>query len=599
MKPPETPNPLRREWFVVAVLTLAAAMLRFSRLGRMGLTHFDEGIYALTGLWSVSPRGLAGLDPEVIPYAPPGFPILVGLAYGVLGVSDISALLVGLVCGVLTVPVASWVGRRTFGPGAGGAAAAFAALAVAHLAFSRKALTDAPFLLAWLAAMGLGSRFLERPGLVRAVALGLAVGLAQNVKYNGWVAGVVVIVAALTGIAVDPAQRRGSAVGRTFGWGLVAAMIAAGLYWPWFRFVETHGGYAALVRHHQGYMTGPSSWVVHWNQQLAQVVALSGGVVWCAVTWAVAWFSAAIAANGARLVADHSRWDWARFRIGLLFGAAVMAGLPNIGWWAGLAWFGWLLADPRPAARVLGAWWLVLSVLTPFYHPYARLWLPLHAAGWVLLAGAVVAVGRFSEQGESDSLTGRAVLKSPGVLARGLVLLACLIVARAHWRGEHPRPFPIATAFLPTDGLKTAVASLFGPSLLPADGSASLRVLARRPVAFYLALQGKVHVQLVADKAAIEAGPASRSDWALIDEAVVPGGVIPSALGNRTGLGYSSILSWRVRLDPVTLLDVHPEVAMSGDGQQRAGLVLLRPGAPVRRKSSDPRSDPRSGRPSP
>ena len=31
-----------------------------------------------------------------------------------------------------------------------------------------------------------------------------------------------------------------------------------------------------------------------------------------------------------------------------------------------------------------------LSVLTPFYHPYARLWLPLEAFGWLLLGGAFV-----------------------------------------------------------------------------------------------------------------------------------------------------------------------------------------------------------------
>ena len=38
-----------------------------------------------------------------------------------------------------------------------------------------------------------------------------------------------------------------------------------------------------------------------------------------------------------------------------------------------------------------GCWrWpgLVLSILTPFYHPYARLWLPLQLLGWVLMAGA-------------------------------------------------------------------------------------------------------------------------------------------------------------------------------------------------------------------
>ena len=57
----------------------------------------------------------------MIPYAPPGFPILVGIAYLLLGVGDHAAIGVSQVAGVLTIPVVGWLGRRTFGPGAGGA----------------------------------------------------------------------------------------------------------------------------------------------------------------------------------------------------------------------------------------------------------------------------------------------------------------------------------------------------------------------------------------------------------------------------------------------------------------------------------------------
>ena len=45
---------------------------------------------------------------------------------------------------------------------------------------------------------------------------------------------------------------------------------------------------------------------------------------------------------------------------------------------------------------MLGTAWLVLSVLTPLYHPYARLWLTLHAAGWLLIAGAIHELGPFA-----------------------------------------------------------------------------------------------------------------------------------------------------------------------------------------------------------
>lgn len=119
-KPPRLHKVPGRETLVVIVLTLVGAVLRLWSPGRLGLVHFDEGIYALAGLWSLSPRGLAELDPTVISYAPPGFPVLVGLSYLVFGVRDLAAILVSTIAGTLTIPVAAWLSRRTFGPGAGG-----------------------------------------------------------------------------------------------------------------------------------------------------------------------------------------------------------------------------------------------------------------------------------------------------------------------------------------------------------------------------------------------------------------------------------------------------------------------------------------------
>src|SRR5262249_35020862 len=160
------------------------------------------------------------------------------------------------------------VGRRTFGSGAGAATAALAGLSLAHVAFSRKALTDAPFLLAWLGALGLGAKFLERPTAGRAVALGLAVGGAPNFKYKGWVAGAVVVLAAVLGVVADRESRQRAHLLRTFGLGTVGALVAGSVYLPWYAFVESHGGYAALVRHHRSYLGGVDTWLPHWRQQL-------------------------------------------------------------------------------------------------------------------------------------------------------------------------------------------------------------------------------------------------------------------------------------------------------------------------------------------
>ena len=140
--------------------------MRLWGLKRLGLIHFDEGIYAIAGLWSVSPGGLAAIDPTLIAYAPPGFPILVGLSYLLFGVSDLAAILVSVLTGTLTIPATAWLARRTFGAGAGAFAAALVALSGFHVAYSRMALTDASFLLFWVLGLICGQRFLERPGLL-------------------------------------------------------------------------------------------------------------------------------------------------------------------------------------------------------------------------------------------------------------------------------------------------------------------------------------------------------------------------------------------------------------------------------------------------
>src|SRR5271167_3841901 len=119
--PPRLEKALAREIVVVVALTAVGAAVRLWSLGRIGLVHFDEGIYALAGLWVFSPRGLLDLDPNLIAYAPPGFSILVGLSYLFFGVGDVAAVLVSIVAGTMTIPAVGWVARRTFGCGAGAA----------------------------------------------------------------------------------------------------------------------------------------------------------------------------------------------------------------------------------------------------------------------------------------------------------------------------------------------------------------------------------------------------------------------------------------------------------------------------------------------
>ncbi len=376
-------NLLSREVLIVGLLTVAGAVLRLWGLPRLGLSQFDEGIYAIAGLWSVSPRGLASLDPTLIPYAPPGFPILVGIAYLGLGVSDLAAILVSILAGTLTIPAAAWLARRTSGAGAGAAAAALVAFSGFHVAFSRVALTDASVLLCWILGLVCGQRFLERPRLSSAIALGLSVGLAQWFKYNGWLLGVFAVLAACLGILVDPKERHRPRIRAVSGFGLLAVLLAVAVYWPWFAFVESHGGYAGLLKHHQSYMGGLSSWPPHLRLQLEQMAALSGGPAWNLTEYLAAVICCELVLHA------PGRPNRQRTLFVVAIFSLVFLVFPCFYWLLGAGW----VLDRRqwrnPGRRLLAEAWLGLSILTPIYHHYARLWLPLLFLGWIMTANLI------------------------------------------------------------------------------------------------------------------------------------------------------------------------------------------------------------------
>ena len=216
---------IRREALFVLALTLIGAGLRGWAFGLIGLTHFDEGVArCVPGLWAVSPHGLWALDPMVIPYAPPGFPILVGLSFGLFGVGDTAAIFPALVCGIVTIPVVGWLGRRRRPP-QGAAASALCRWRGACRLVAESA-TDAPFLLFWLLRWAWG----RVPGTA-SIRSGVADGSGRRgcecSKYNGWIAGVIVD-SDRDAWGRDPGARTAkvSALLRTFGYGLAGAVLA-------------------------------------------------------------------------------------------------------------------------------------------------------------------------------------------------------------------------------------------------------------------------------------------------------------------------------------------------------------------------------------
>lgn len=576
MESPKAQDGTRREWLAVAALTAIGFGLRSWPVGRLGLNHFDEGIYALAATWSLLPKGLAGIDPSLIPYAPPGFPILGGLAYLILGRSDGAMIAVSQVAGTLTIPVVAWLARRTFGPGAGFAAATFCAFSGPHIAFSRMALTDASFLLAWLLALGAGMRFLERPGFFRAIVMGLAVGLAQQFKYNGWLTGAIVIGSAALGILVRPEERRAASILRTFGWGVLGGVVAWLVVWPWYAFVENHGGYSALLRHQRSYLGGFRDWWPNFQIQADQAIALSSFrlIVPCLILVNLA----------TRIVGAHVEDEATRklHPIQRFVGSLPLDGglllLMVAPYWAGLMIVPWVLARPGASVRLVAVWWLILSVMTPFYHPYARLWLPYHAANWLLMSWLVLhGSSSFKSylEAASKSVASETRLRRSlrWSIRAGLFFVGAFVVMTAFGHGARPQPGLLA----PSDSLYQATARV--AEVLPEEVQA-LRLLARPPVTYYLA--SRISLDPMAGSNSLLKGGDPRA-WALVDSAILRSELGNPSVGSDRNLLDRFANNWEIVEEfPTTpslptLLDLDPGAARSSAGERNYPLWLLRP----------------------
>jgi dolichyl-phosphate-mannose-protein mannosyltransferase len=559
------------EWVPVLFLTVLAAVERLAGFGRLGLDHFDEGIYASAGSWSLTPGGLAGLDAGLIPYAPPGYPTLVGLAYRLFGPSDLAAIAVSVLAGIATVPVVAWIGRRTFGPTFGVAAAGFAAASMPHVAFSRMALTDATFLLAWLAAMAAGGWFLEKPAPGRAVMLGLSVGLAQLVKYNGWLAGAIVAATALLGPCVSVEQRSWRRFAATAGWGALAGAIGACVYAPWFLFVERHGGYAALLNHQRGYFDGPSAWPANWLLQLNQLVAFTA----MGKAEAILGPTLGLLGLGCLVLLKKRRLLGPIRSVLGLFVVLVALSRASTTWWLGLGLAAFFMTHAWPRVRLLGVWWAALTILTPMYHPYARLWLPLEAAGW--LTGGLILGIVFAWSDRLEGWPGRGFDRNhrPVVSAVVMALIAAWVVPDVIPPGPRPLPGGVGE---PRDSLR--IAGLRIVAALPAEVR-SVRILGRPPLFFYvgapLARRGIASGRLASSDDLVAA---DEPGWAIVDAALLRQEGDPRDRLARLVTKWDIVAQEPTTLSKATLLDVDPRAAVGDLSARDAPLILIRRRSP-------------------
>jgi dolichyl-phosphate-mannose-protein mannosyltransferase len=399
--------------------------------------------------------------------------------------------------------------------------------------------------------------------------LGLAVGISQLYKYNGWTSGIIV---ALSSAVWFFANRRASSDRRaaaTWGWGLVAVIVAAAVYWPWFQFVDSHGGYKALLAHQRSYVGGLSSWPWHFSHQLAQATALCGGPAWLACSGLAAAFGISISIGD--FGADYRLLAKVLAQALALTALCVITGLS---WWVALAWVACVVLrnnglESRSVTLVCVGW-AAMSALTPIYHPYSRLWLPLEALGWLLFGGLFVEIRSTIDEWRAGDRLAWKYASDPFTW----FALTCIVGAiSSAYSSGWPWKSPHLGLLTPSDSLRVASRSIVGE--LSKDAS-QLRILARPSLTFYLAQASGVAIGRQPDLARLVDSRDPRA-WAVLDMALmrqdnVSGGELARSLGD-----WTVFREIPTTLNLPTLLDIDPAAARGGEADLSAPIRLLRP----------------------
>jgi 4-amino-4-deoxy-L-arabinose transferase-like glycosyltransferase len=400
------------ELAVLAAILLAAFIARYWAFATTGMTHFDEGVYA------ISASGLLEapyhLFPRQINFSPPFYFTSVGLATRLFGGEpDRVAVFLNIVFGTITVLAVWWVGRAWFSARAGVMAAMLLAFDQFHILLSRVVLTDAAFAMWFIIALGALTRAVDRRDFRIAVVAGIAVGLAWNTKYHGWFA------LAITGVALVPtlwSERANGAWRRPLAVWATAAVVAGVIYLPWAAFIRVYsggGGYGSILRYYATMLS--IDWLGNVAAQARQQLYLEGMLTRIAPLLAL----------GAGLLVRPARGALPVALAALLLGAgALLIGLAGVAALLAIAALPVLLRDfDRFHARVLLCWVGLWVVAAPVYHPYARLILPFTIATF-LLSGLMldrvmgVAERRGHRAGAAIAFAGAAVVAAVAAVLR-------------------------------------------------------------------------------------------------------------------------------------------------------------------------------------
>ncbi|MDA2926304.1 glycosyltransferase family 39 protein [Acidobacteria bacterium AH-259-G07] len=278
----------RVDFLVVPSLVAIGAVFRFWRISDLGLTHFDEGSYAMAGKW-LATFGNEGWAIQA-GHAPALFPILVGLFFSLFGIRDYLAIAVSAAVGSATIGLIYLIGRHWLSRETGVLAALFLATCEYHLTYSRLALTDVTFTFLFWAALGALLWSVQREDRRWAIIGGLLTGLCWNTKYHGFFPLII------TGCWLA-LSRFFTASSRSRPWLSLlkrshlgtAAALALLAYIPWALLVQITVGYWSILRgqlsHSLGFgefaWTTPSAiyfYLSHWLTAPLLICAVFGFV---------------------------------------------------------------------------------------------------------------------------------------------------------------------------------------------------------------------------------------------------------------------------------------------------------------------------------
>jgi dolichyl-phosphate-mannose-protein mannosyltransferase len=460
----------RGEKLAIGVLFVAAIALRFSYQARISIEHWDEAVNA-------SNVFLDQGYPNRFLYSPPLLPTLIEWSMLALGKTPLAAVMPNLLLGSLTIPLCWWVGREWFGPIAGIAAAALAALSDFQVVYSRTALTDAALGFWFLLAVYWSWRALARNRLGEAVVAGLFVACAWATKYNGWLP----LAVAVSGFIAWGVFERFDRVQWTGRFPVVATLVVAtGIFWsPVWLSLQPDGGYSAVSANHAQYFFGLAGWWDDLKRQIANQRFYEGWLT--AAGLILAWLLPVIAQRSRGIAPDGSEANAAAVvpgggiggrprplssadflreasrRVHLLTVAASFAGLSLLIAWLGFCavfavlFVGFVIMtiflrhpsseDPQAArarnlaAWLLAAWVLGLLVAVPLYKPYPRLVMPWLVCAW-LAAGACVnqllswTAERWEAADSSEPATPRLGWRTWLLLGGAICVLAGGVVSR-------------------------------------------------------------------------------------------------------------------------------------------------------------------------